>query len=141
MRILADRLISSETQGDVSEQSPPTIFVVCEKLRPPLATLMGSAGFRALLARALAMSAADIPWLRTVSVLPNGTLAGLETSVEKITPHDIAEGRAALVTNLLTLLDTFIGENLTVRLVSEVWPKLRLPDSNTGPGDKNEKTK
>ena len=37
------------------------VFLVCEKLRPHLAMLMGNAGFRALLSRALALAKAEVP--------------------------------------------------------------------------------
>jgi len=37
-------------------------------------------------------------------------------------------------------LVAFIGESLTVRLVSEVWPKFSLNDLNLDKGEKNEKT-
>jgi hypothetical protein len=35
----------------------------------------------------------------------------------------------------------FIGEDLTVRLMSEVWPKLSLNDFEFADGEKNEKAK
>jgi len=42
---------------------------------------------------------------------------------------------------LLGLLVTFVGEELTLRLVREVWPKLPLSNLDFGKGDKNEKPK
>jgi predicted transglutaminase-like cysteine proteinase len=46
--------------------------------------------------------------------------------------------RALLLAQLLGLLVAFIGEDLTLRLVREVWPKLSLNDLDLGTGDKNE---
>jgi hypothetical protein len=40
---------------------------------------------------------------------------------------------------LLGLLVAFIGEDLTLRLVREVWPKLSLNNLDFGKGYKNEK--
>jgi hypothetical protein len=51
------------------------------------------------------------------------------------------EGGVVLLAQLLGLLVAFIGENLTLRLVREVWPKVPLDDLDFGKGEKNEKTK
>ena len=91
--------------------------------------LMGSVGFRALLLRALALATVEVPWLRAVEVKGDGSLAGLEELQAQLAPEETAEGRVVLLTQLLGLLVAFVGENLTVRLVSEVWPKLPLNDS------------
>ena len=57
LRNFAERLISYETDGNKSaELKIPCDFNVSEKLRPHLATLMGVAGFRALLSRSLALA-------------------------------------------------------------------------------------
>jgi len=45
------------------------------------------------------------------------------------------EGRVVLLAQLLGLLVAFIGEDLTLRLVREVWPKLSINDVNFGKGD------
>ena len=45
------------------------------------------------------------------------------------------------VAQLLGLLVTFIGEELTLRLVREVWPKLSPNNLDFGKGDNNEKPK
>jgi hypothetical protein len=42
-----------------------------------------------------------------------------------------------LVAQLLGLLVTFIGEDLTLGLVREIWPKLSLDKSGFGKGSKN----
>src|ERR1019366_1551324 len=56
MRNFAERLIAYETRGNnPSETETSGPFLVGEKLRPQLATLMGNVGFRALLSRALAL--------------------------------------------------------------------------------------
>jgi hypothetical protein len=50
----------------------------------------------------------------------------------------MAEGQVVLLGQLLGLLVAFIGENLTVRVVHEVWPQLTLDHSDleSGNGDK-----
>jgi hypothetical protein len=49
----------------------------------------------------------------------------------------MAEGSVVLVAQLLALLVAFIGENLTLRMVREVWPKLpQINDLDLRKGDK-----
>lgn len=110
----------------------PAAFHVCEKLRPQLATLMGSTGFRALLSRALALANSETSSLRTVHVLADGSLAGLDALEAQVDPDEVVEGSVVLLAQLLGLLVAFIGEPLTTRMVREVWPKLPLNDLDLG---------
>ncbi len=127
-RELAERLVASETRGKKSpELKTPAAFYVFEKLRPYLATLMGSTGFHALLSRALAVANADDARLRTVHVKADGSLGGFEVPAD---PEEMAEASVVLVSQLLGLLVAFIGENLTERMVRELWPKLPLSEGH-----------
>ena len=127
-RELAERLVASETRGNKSpELKTPAAFYVFEKLRPYLATLMGSTGFHALLSRALAVANADDARLRTVHVKADGSLGGFEVPAD---PEEMAEASVVLVSQLLGLLVAFIGENLTERMVRELWPKLPLSEGH-----------
>jgi hypothetical protein len=142
MRIFAKRLILCEANhSKLAQTKTSDAFAVFEKLRPQLAILMGNGGFRALLSRALALAVAEVPWLRAVNVKPDGVLGGLEELPGHLDLDNIFEGRVVLLAHLLGLMVAFIGENLTLRLVREVWPKARLNDLNLLKGDKNEKTK
>ena len=137
MRDFAERLISYETtKNKSSETKTSAAFLVGEKLRPQLAALMGNVGFRALLSRALALSNAEIPWLRAVHVKADGSFEGLDELGAQVDPDGISEGRVVLLAQLLGLLVTFIGEELTLRLVREVWPKLSPNNLDFGKGDK-----
>ncbi len=142
MRDFAERLIGHETRKNKSsETKTPAACRVAEKLRPHLATLMGNLGFRALLSRALALANAEVPWLRAVHVNADGSLEGLDELGAQVDPDEIFEGCVALLAQLLGLLVAFIGEDLTLRLVREVWPKLSLNNLDAGKGDKNENPK
>jgi hypothetical protein len=55
-------------------------------------------------------------------------------------PGELLEGGVVMVAQLLGLLVAFIGENLTVSLVRDVWPKARLTTVDFGNGVKNEKS-
>lgn len=142
MRRLATRLIAYETRGNKSSETESKVaFLVCEKLRPHLATLVGNTGFRALLSRSLALANAEVQWLRAVQVKADGSLESPEELHVQVEPKEILEGQVVLVAQLLGLLVAFIGENLTVRLVREIWPKVEFNYLESGTGSENEKTK
>ncbi len=142
IRNFAKRLIVSEAGGKNSATTKTSdAFSLCEKLRPQLATLMGNGGFRALLSRALVLASAEISWLRTLHVKPDGALGGLEGLPPHLDPDSRSEGAVVLLAQVLGLLVAFIGENLTVGLVREVWPKAPLGNLNLAKKGKNEKAK
>lgn len=127
MRTAAERLIAHEAgENKASESKAAVTFQVVEKLRSPLATLMGKAGFRVLVSRALGLAGKEVPWLRTVHVKADGALEGWEELQPQLDPEEWRAGGLALIAQLLGLLVAFIGENLTLRLLREVWPKLPL---------------
>lgn len=129
MRNFARRLIGYEARENKSSGTlSPAAFRSGEKLRVHLATFLGEAGFRTLLTRALALATAEVPWLRAVRIKAEGPLEGLEDLQAKLDPDEFLEGGVVLLAQLLGLLVTFIGGNLTVRLVREIWPKVPLHD-------------
>ena len=137
MRDFAERLIAYETRANKSsEAKTPAACRVSDKLRPQLATLMGNLGFRALLSRALALANADVPWLRAVHVSADGSFEGLDGLAAQVDSNEIFEGCVILLAQLLGLLVAFIGEDLTLHLVRETWPKLSLDDLHAVKGDK-----
>ena len=117
-RDLARRLIAYEATRNSSDGPLGATLRACESLRVPLAKFVGAAGFCSLLSRALAIAKAEIPSLGSVQVRPDGSLEGLE-GVEQ---NQDADAGAVVVTQLLGLLVTFIGEPLTLRLVRDAWP-------------------
>ena len=130
---LARRLLSYEAA--VSKNSKATESAaarVCEKLREPLCSLAGVAGFRSLLSRALALARAEAPSLTAVLVGTDGSLKGLD-ELEPQKDKDLSNaGGAILVAQLLGLLLTFIGEGVTLHLVQDVWPDSAFDDRDSG---------
>ena len=92
---------------------------VCEKLRLPLAKLVGVAGYRSLMSRAMAIAKAEAPSLDVVRVRPDGSLEGFDG----IDQNRGAEAAIVVLVHLLSLLVTFIGEPLTLGLVRDTWPE------------------
>ena len=142
MRNFARRLVADEPrENKTSAAKTQADFNACEKLRLNLTLYTGNAGFRALLTRALALAKAEVPWLRAVHVNADGTLEEVEELHAQLDPDELFEGRVVLLAQLLGLLVAFIGENLTLRLVREIWPKALLDHSDFGNRGKNEKTR
>jgi hypothetical protein len=132
IRNLAERLMALETRGNNLETKPPVSFRPCEKLRPYLATLMGSGGFQALLLRALALAKSEVAWLHTVQVKADGTLEAVDGLEGPVSQEEMTDGCIILLTELLGLLVAFIGEDLTLRMVRDVWPKQSFDDLDFG---------
>jgi hypothetical protein len=105
-------------------------FRVCEKLRQPLSRLAGVAGFRSLLSRALALANDEVRWMKAIHVRADGSLEGLDEAQAQLSETEIADGEIVLIAQLIGLLVTFIGEELTLRLVQESWPDAPFDDMN-----------
>jgi hypothetical protein len=122
-RHLAQRLLTYEAvAGKNSESTESAAFRVCAKLRRPLITLAGVAGFRSLLSRALTLARAEAPSLSAVQVAADGSVEGLDELASQTDKEQARDG-AILIAQLIGLLLTFIGEGLTLRLVQDVWPE------------------
>ncbi len=122
MRELAERLVAFESAAaDVSKEDEFATCRVCEKLRRPLSTLTGTAGFASLLTRALTLAKREAPALSAVQVESDGSIKNLEGEAGKAT--------SVLIAHLLGLLTTFIGESLVMQLLHDVWPDLLVSES------------
>jgi len=127
----ARRLVVHETAATKSAGAQKSAaFRVCEKLRQPLSRLSGVAGFRSLLSRALALTNDEARWMKAIQVKADGSLEGLEEAQAQLSETEIAEGEVVLIAQLIGLLVTFIGEELTLRLVQESWPDAPFDDMN-----------
>ncbi len=133
-REIAKRLLVFESGEQSSSQAnAPAVGHVCQKLRLPLSKLVGEAGSRALLARALTLAKREAEVLSQVKVTGDGNLEGWNGQ---------AEGASTvLVGHLLGLVVTFLGEALTLRLLRDVWPDRTISDIHFGERNGNEPAK
>jgi len=92
-------------------------------LRGPLTKLAGTVGFASLLSRALMIAQRQAPALAKWHVGADGVLEGFSDAPAA---EATRQGGMILLSELLSLLVTFIGEPLTLRLMHEAWPKLTL---------------
>jgi hypothetical protein len=126
---LSRLLLSFETTAEeLSTFEVSAAFLVSEKLRSPLSKLVGAAGFRSLLLRALALAKREDEGLDGVQVKENSSLEGLTPEAD--------ESGIVLITHLLGLLETFIGEPLTLHLLMNIWPDLSGCDMSSKGGNR-----
>jgi hypothetical protein len=85
--------------------------------------LAGTAGFRSLLMRALTLAKREFETLDRVRVDEYGSLEGMNS--------EVMEANAILIANLVGLLETFIGESLTLHLLNDIWPDLSVFDMSS----------
>jgi hypothetical protein len=127
-RDLAQRLLAYESAA--GKPSDPTEFAairVCERLRKPLVTLAGVAGYRSLLSRALTLARAEAPSLSAVQVAEDGSLQGLDALRPQVDSDQAREAGIILITKLLGLLVRVVGEATMLQLVtSEILPDFRF---------------
>jgi hypothetical protein len=126
MNRLLSLLITEEIKSTKSSDQAAAALRVGEKMRNSLSTLMGPAGFCALLMRARAISVPEAAWLSRLEISKDGQLEGWNTATEGLSKTEAAAGAAILIGHVLDLLDVFIGQDLTLRLAQEVWPRAKL---------------
>ncbi len=106
---------------------------VFDKLSQRLAELITPVGSEALLRRAVHLSRLEFPFLAGGQLLPNTDplIDRLRDAAATVDPSQAQAGLLAVLGTLVALLDSFIGNDLTLRLLRDVWPELALmnPDS------------
>jgi hypothetical protein len=126
---LASWLLAKEigAEANASDQSAAAERV-CQKLSQRLSRLFSPAGSQAILSRALHLARAEFAFFEGVhaGTSPEACLVGLSEHARDLEADDAGKGLVAVLGHLLDLLVGFIGEDLTFRLVREVWPDLPL---------------
>ncbi len=119
---LAEHLLASEAAHEKGCEAGGAVVPIIKELRVLLIRLAGVDGFRSLLSRALALARTQAPGLHHVRVSADGFLEGFEKMEQSEDAVDSERAERVLVFHLLGLLVTFIGQPLTLRLLSIRWP-------------------
>jgi hypothetical protein len=134
IRDWARRLIDSELDADPSSKQPELATLrVYEKLRRQLCAPVGVDAFQALASRALSLAKSRYPQLSMVHVTASGGLRGLNEIEFPLNTEEDDKVGIILITELLGLVLTLLGEAATVRLIegmplqSEVKVKMDTP--------------
>lgn len=133
---LARRLLDQEA-GGTNDAGVVIAHSALERMRLHLTPLVGVVGYNTLLSRALALASRDVEWLEPIRVAADGSLQGMQAAGQGLDPAEAARGGAAILSLLLELLVTFIGEDLTLRLIHDAWSNsnARADDASTGVED------
>jgi hypothetical protein len=125
------RLLSHEARGDDSTEALAAAAErVCQRLSHHSGKLLGVDTFNALLARSLALVKQDFPFLETVTVEPSHPrLKGLRESLPGQTASQASDAIVAVVATFLALLAEFIGEELSLFALVEIWTEASLNDT------------
>src|SRR3569833_2127850 len=112
-------LKGEQSVGPTVNQRHGAIQRTFEKLNVHLSVRLGSGGYRVLLERAVTLAAGDFPWLTSARVTDDGNIEGVDDAAQ---PQAMFDGSVAILARLIELLDTFIGRNLTSRILNSAWP-------------------
>lgn len=121
-RLLAYEAGESRSSGDTAASGS----VVCQKLFAEIEQFIGHDGFKALLARALYLAKAEFPFLAEVQIgeSDEGWLIGLSENVATRDATEVSDSIAAVLGGFIDLLGTFIGFDLTLRMIHRRWPEV-----------------
>ncbi len=123
---LASWLLAKEIGID-PQDLPAAAERVCHKLSRRLSRWVSPAGSQAILGRALHLGRVEFPFLEGVRAgrPPEACFLGLDERAHDIEASTVGHGLLLVLRIQLGLLVGFIGEDLTVRLLSEA--RLDLP--------------
>lgn len=116
----AHRAILQEVgPSKTSQEVTAAAVAVHAKLLDTLSPLLGDIGSLALFRRSLKLSEATLR-----SNDREGLLNALQEILGKQSPNVVLTASVALLAAYITLLETFIGEQLTRQLLQDAWPDL-----------------
>ena len=123
----ARRLLLHEAGNGSVDEVTGSMEQGCRALQDRIAPLVGSAAFDALIVRAVKLAARKFAFLDDTPIGANCSADGLRQAVEGREQREVTDAVAAILANFLWLLVIFIGENLGLRMVHEVWPGVQVP--------------
>jgi hypothetical protein len=129
-RVMKARLSGSPASGTAVAEA---MQGSCGELYRVLETAMGIGGLQALIDRAIQITSRDYPWMADVDAgTADCAMSGLTEAAAHLDARTALQGSAALLANILALLISFIGEDLTLRFVRHAWPKVSFSKLSEG---------
>ena len=121
MRRIARRLLARAAAGSENpDDAVGTTLRVYANVRGRLSQFLGPTGFEGLMSRSLAISAAKQPEFVGLHLNSDGIVQGLREYAEGRPIKEVLKSLEDLVAQLIHLVSTFIGEDLTERLTAEL---------------------
>ncbi|KYF72480.1 hypothetical protein [Sorangium cellulosum] len=132
---LSRRIIEHEIAG---REAPADVAAVIEgafrRLHQVMSTVIGPLGFQAVVTRAVHLTRRACPGFDACHVTCGDTvvMTGMSELIERDGAAQAGAAAAVLLANVISLLCSFIGEDLTFRLLRRGWTG--LPGEGERPG-------
>jgi len=129
LHALARWLVTSEMTPDdgplVGAAAAGRVF---DKLSQRLDQLITPVGSEALLRRAAHLSRGEFPFLDGVQAAPSSDtlFVAMRKTAALVAPGQADAAFVLVLATLVGLLESFIGKDLTFRLLRDVWPELPM---------------
>ena len=117
--------------GEADSVADATVQAL-QALFAELAVLIGTDALRALYLRALHVSLMSFDRPAQANQPLDAMLSDLRQHLANLQPADARRGAQALLESLVALLDSLIGQPLTLRLVTSAWGSPTAPPTTTG---------
>ena len=119
-RKIARRILAQAARANPNPlDAAATTLGAYANIRARLSTFLGPAGFDALMARSLSLASQIRPEFASLRLNNDGVVHGLREYAANRPVKETLEGLEDLVTYLIHLISTFIGEVLTERLTAD----------------------
>jgi len=115
---ILQRLLQDEKRS--AKNPEEAVLHSFEKTRKHISRIMGMAGYRAILSRALQLSQNKDPALAALNITEDGKLEGVD--LDEASSQLNMESAEILFGTFFRLLATFIGEELAVNILSDILP-------------------
>ena len=122
---LARQVVEQEARSLGDPAALAAVESACRRLKNHLIDLLGFGGVSALMRRALHLAQREQPLLAgvTVSGESDACFIGLAESVGSSTEEEARAAAIAVLTHILDLLVTLLGEDLGTKPIRKLWPQ------------------
>lgn len=123
---LARRIVEQEADGSRDPAaSAAAAETACWRLKVHLVDLLGAGGVSAVLGRALHLAQREQPLLAGVAVSGESAacFTGLAESLSASTDEEATAAASAILTHMLDVLVTLLGEELGMKPIRKNWPR------------------
>ncbi len=117
--VVSTALKSRSESGSGADTPLSAAVATYDDLARILVPLIGDVGLKALSARALHLAQRAFPAPPT----PDQPPPSFETWLAQLDPSEVTAAATLMLSALGSLLGTFIGESLTIRLLRKAWPE------------------
>jgi hypothetical protein len=95
---------------------------LCERFAQQLTPIIGDAGVSAICSRSMHLAQRQFPSLALTPAPGDGPFGRVQESLQGLEPGVASDAAIAVLNTASNLLDSFIGEGLTTRLLRGAWP-------------------